>query len=207
MNPNTSKAQVIAQRYGANRQAAVWASAAFLALGGAVVLLSFWGSILPADSITFAAARSNTSAAKNGGKRRCNSETSFRSLRTTPKPGANWDWSNSAKPLEKTAIASCRTPSGRFARRRNWRRTIRALTAGCLKSNCDRATPVKPENTQCSWRNSIRNTRSCPRRGIRCRRRRWKPPRISKPRIDTAGGAEKTAAYCREQFAADSAVS
>jgi Tfp pilus assembly protein PilF len=37
-----SKAQVIARRYGANRQAAVWASAAFLALGGAVVLLSFW---------------------------------------------------------------------------------------------------------------------------------------------------------------------
>jgi tetratricopeptide (TPR) repeat protein len=35
-------AQAIAKKYGANRQAAVWASAAFLALGGAVVLLSFW---------------------------------------------------------------------------------------------------------------------------------------------------------------------
>src|SRR4051812_48518125 len=37
-----SAAHSIAQRYGANRQAAVWASAAFFALGGAVVLLSFW---------------------------------------------------------------------------------------------------------------------------------------------------------------------
>jgi tetratricopeptide (TPR) repeat protein len=31
-----------AKRYGANRQAAIWASAAFLALGGAVVALSSW---------------------------------------------------------------------------------------------------------------------------------------------------------------------
>src|SRR5215204_3679657 len=30
------------RRYGPNRQAAVWVSAAFLALGGAVVLLSSW---------------------------------------------------------------------------------------------------------------------------------------------------------------------
>lgn len=36
------KANVIAKRYGANRKAAVWASAAFLGLGGAVVALSFW---------------------------------------------------------------------------------------------------------------------------------------------------------------------
>src|SRR5438105_876639 len=36
------KALAIAKRYGANRQAAIWASAAFLALGGAVVALSFW---------------------------------------------------------------------------------------------------------------------------------------------------------------------
>ena len=37
-----AKAQVVARRYGANRQAAVWASAVFLALGSAVVLLSYW---------------------------------------------------------------------------------------------------------------------------------------------------------------------
>ena len=38
MSPNLSAPR----RYGVNRQAAVWASAAFLALGGAVVLLSSW---------------------------------------------------------------------------------------------------------------------------------------------------------------------
>src|SRR4029078_13468328 len=51
MNPNheitlanaDGKALAIAKRYGANRQAAIWASAAFLALGGAVVALSFLG--------------------------------------------------------------------------------------------------------------------------------------------------------------------
>src|SRR5438874_12652222 len=37
-----AKIHVPTQRHAANRQAAVWASAAFLALGGAVVLLSFW---------------------------------------------------------------------------------------------------------------------------------------------------------------------
>src|SRR5262245_29542831 len=41
MNSNPS-AQAISKQFVANRQAAVWASVAFLALGGAVVLLSFW---------------------------------------------------------------------------------------------------------------------------------------------------------------------
>jgi tetratricopeptide (TPR) repeat protein len=200
MNPDTRKAQVIAQRYGANRQAAVWASAAFLALGGAVVLLSFWAldpsrrlDYLRSSAVEYISREEWRQAALQLGNivqvapndAEAWRELGLVQLREATREDGDRFLQDAVRSLRKAAELAPDDP-----RPHRWLLEVelRLGNSGQAREHAQQLAKLEPKHPLLStaWDTLPSAT--------------METAADLEAVIDAAGGAEKTAAYCREQF-------